>query len=179
MSEAFELETPRLFLRKVTMDSYDDIFRESVAEQMKFFGARTDKDLEVWVNRYEGGMTTFNKKFLIFHLIDKEAMINIGWCGYHTWYTDHDRAELGYVMENKAYRQRGLMGEALELIIRYGFEKMNLNRIEAFTFYENIASTKLLLRFGFQKEGVMREHYVANGIAEDSVIYSLLKSEFK
>lgn len=56
---------------------------------------------------------------------------------------------------------------------------MKLNRIEALIDENNIPSKKLLEHFGFNWEGVMRGHYLVNGIFEDSVLYSLLQSEYK
>jgi ribosomal-protein-alanine N-acetyltransferase len=43
----------------------------------------------------------------------------------------------------------------------------------------NDASIKLVHNFGFQREGYMREHYYREGIHEDSILYSLLKSDFE
>ncbi|MND70827.1 putative ribosomal N-acetyltransferase YdaF [compost metagenome] len=71
------------------------------------------------------------------------------------------------------------MTEALKPIIQYGFETMKLNRIEAFLSPDNIPSLKLVQKFGFTKEGHLREHYNKDNKLEDSAVYSLLKSEYK
>ena len=109
----------------------------------------------------------------------KKSGNNIGWCGYHLWYTEHQRAEIGYVMEDNNFRGKGLMTEAMRLIISYGFKEMNLNRIEALIEPNNTPSLKLAENFQFVKEGHMRDHYIKNGIAEDSLIYALLKKDYK
>jgi len=54
---------------------------------------------------------------------------------------------------------------------------LDLNRIEAITGSENIASVSLLQKFGFVYEGLLREHYKAGDNIEDSLMFSLLKSE--
>lgn len=59
-------------------------------------------------------------------------MNNIGWCGYHTWYIDHRRAEIGYAIRSDEYKAQGIMTEVMNAVLRYGFEVMNLHRIEAF-----------------------------------------------
>ena len=56
---------------------------------------------------------------------------------------------------------------------------MNLHRIEALAASYNIPSLKLLDKMNFKKEGVLREHYSVNDRMEDSVVFSLLKSEFR
>ena len=71
------------------------------------------------------------------------------------------------------------MTEALSEVIRYGFENMNLNRIQALIADRNIPSKKLLQRNGFSFEGTMREDYVVDGKSEDSNCYSLLKHEWQ
>lgn len=68
------------------------------------------------------------------------------------------------------------MTEAMETILKYGFDEMNLHRIEGYVAEYNTASIKLLEKFDFQKEGVMREHYFVDGKAENSVVYALLKT---
>ena len=108
-------------------------------------------------------------------MILKDEDVVIGWCGYHTWYTNHNRAELGYVMNDELYKGKGYMKEALRPIIQYGFGKMNLNRIEAYIAEDNIPSYKLLAANGFVKEGLLREHYFTKGRHEDSILYALLK----
>ena len=70
------------------------------------------------------------------------------------------------------------MTEALKEVIDYGFKKLNLHRIQAMVDDSNIPSVKLLNRFGFKKEGTMREDYVVDGKNEDSDCYSLLRYEW-
>jgi ribosomal-protein-alanine N-acetyltransferase len=143
-----------------------------------FYGTEQLDALALMVERFEKGLVTFNKSFLYMHLIHKDSKEVIGWCGYHTYYTDHDRAELGYVMEKEAYMGKGLMTEALEKVLEYGFHTMGLNRVEAFVGADNRPSLRLLEKFGFQKEGVLKGHYLVNGVYEDSWLFSLLKEKY-
>ena len=71
------------------------------------------------------------------------------------------------------------MKEALAAALLHGFTEMKLNRVEAFTGPENIASQKLLLGAGFTQEGVMKEHYFKDGKHHDSLVFGLLKKNFK
>lgn len=148
-------------------------------ELMDFFGLESVEAITREKEKFSLGLSTYNRTFANFHMIDKETGTIIGGCGFHTWAPDHRRAEIGYALDNDAYKQKGLMTEALHAILKYGFDEMNLHRIEALTDPENTASQKLLTNFGFVKEGVLREHYVVNGIPLNSVAYSLLKPEFK
>ncbi len=55
----------------------------------------------------------------------------MGTCGYHNWKREHFRAEAGYEL-GKDFWGEGYMKEALSAMLKYGFEFMGLNRIEAF-----------------------------------------------
>ncbi len=174
------LPTERLLLREMTPQVYDHVFNTYTDDELKFFyGLKTDEDLLQKKTTYKNGLTMFNKSFLYFQLLKKDTNENVGWCGYHTYYTQHARAELGYVLTAENEREKGLMKEALPQIIRYGFEKMNLHRIEAFVGPNNVPSLKLIEHIGFRKEGHLKEHYFKNGVAEDSILFGLLKAEYK
>ncbi|CKI12174.1 Putative ribosomal N-acetyltransferase YdaF [Streptococcus pneumoniae] len=56
---------------------------------------------------------------------------------------------------------------------------MQLIRIAAVVYVENKASQKLLNKAGFQEEGLLRKHMIQNGVAHDTILYSLLKEEWK
>ncbi|MFK7786620.1 MAG: GNAT family N-acetyltransferase [Crocinitomicaceae bacterium] len=170
------LYTKRLKLRLVTPEIYEKVFELPKTDIMDFFGISTDEELSEEKERLERGLQSFNKTFLYFQLIEKESDTVIGWCGYHTWYTQHDRAEIGYGLVSGQYMRKGIMTEALSSVIEYGFDEMNLHRIEAFASPTNVPSVKLLEAHNFQKEGVLKEHYLKDGIYEDSAVYGLIKT---
>jgi len=148
------LHTERLTLTLITPETLGYIFTHfSDAQLMEFLGLDSDKALERERYKHTNGLTTFNKKLLYFTLADNSTGKVIGYCGYHTWYTDHYRAEIFYGLHNDAYKQQGIMTEALSTVIPYGFNEMNLHRIEAMTATYNMASIRTLLKFGFVQKG--------------------------
>jgi ribosomal-protein-alanine N-acetyltransferase len=146
---------------------------------MRFYGFKDPKELAIQTERMEKGLSSFDKSYRYFHLLDPSSGNMMGWCGFHTWYTQHARAEIGYWITDESRRGEGLMTEAMKAILHYGFEVMRLHRMEAFIGPDNFPSLKLVQRFGFQKEGVLREHYQVDGRMEDSVAYGLLRHEFE
>lgn len=173
------LTTPRLLLRKITPEVFNHVFETFTnAEKMTFFGLETQEQLDEEQRKYDKGVSTFSKSFLYFQVMDQATEQVIGWCGYHTWYVDHNRAEIGYGISEK-FRRKGLMSEAMMTIIKYGFFEMKLHRIEAFISPENDASIAIADKFGFQHEGLLREHYKKDGVMEDSAVFSILKREFE
>lgn len=174
------IETERLILRPVTPEVYKSIISSNTDEEIKaFFGFTADEELTAEKEKFSKGLTTFNKSFLYFQLLDKNLKKLVGWCGYHSWYFIHYRAEIGYGLYEDIYKRKGLMKEALKPIIRYGFEAMQLNRIEAYIGPDNAASLQLAERIGFTREALLKEHYYTNGIIEDSVMYALLKKDYQ
>ena len=69
------------------------------------------------------------------------------------------------------------MREALKRVLDFGFGTMELNRIEALVFPENLPSHRLLQKLGFQREGVLREYEFVKEKFVDLTMYSLLRRE--
>ena len=174
-----DFHTERLVLRKMTAEDYLFILKTCTEEeQMHLLGFTSKEQLKKEQKRAEGGYTTFNKSFLVFQILPKSMSAVIGWCGFHTWYTDHDRAEVGYGLYSEEVKKKGYMTEALSFVLNYGFEEMGLQRIEGLVADYNIPSVRLLEKHGFVREGVLRKHYQVEGKMEDSTMYGLLKDEF-
>ena len=114
--------------------------------------------------------------FLIFKTDDKTLLggINIG----NVRRGVSQSASLGYWVGEK-YSRNGYMKEALKLLIPSLFVDLRLNRIEAATLEENIASKNLLKKIGFKKEGVLRKYLKINGTWRDHILYGLLENDFK
>ena len=114
--------------------------------------------------------------FLIFKTDDKILLggINIG----NVRRGVSQSASLGYWIGEK-YARNGYMKEALKLLIPSLFVDLRLNRIEAATLEENVASKNLLKKIGFKKEGVLRKYLKINGAWRDHILYGLLENDFK
>ena len=114
--------------------------------------------------------------FLIFKTDDKTLLggINIG----NVRRGVSQSASLGYWIGEK-HSRNGYMKEALKLLIPSLFIDLRLNRIEAATLEENIASKNLLKKIGFKKEGILRKYLKINGAWRDHILYGLLESDFK
>ena len=114
--------------------------------------------------------------FLIFKTDDKTLLggINVG----NVRRGVSQSASLGYWIGEK-HSRNGYMKEALKLLIPSLFVDLRLNRIEAATLEENIASKNLLKKIGFKKEGVLRKYLKINGTWRDHILYGLLENDFK
>jgi [ribosomal protein S5]-alanine N-acetyltransferase len=179
MTNQIEITTPRLILKSITPTLIHELFNSKSKEEIKSYFGFDDAGFEHYKDMHEKGMETHRISIFFFLLIEKESDLPIGECGFHTWTASHNRAEVFYNMRNDDYKRKGYMTEALEAVLKFGFTELKLHRIEALIADENEPSRRLLLRYGFSKEGTMREDYVVDGKNEDSDCYSLLKWEWE
>ena len=174
------LETERLYIRELSPEKYEHLFTNCTDKEIStYFAFKTAKELNEAKENFKKGFVTYFVSFMKFHLIDKYTGEIIGDCDFHTWIPTHRRAELGYKLYSDENKRKGFMKEALGAVLEYGFKHMNLYRIEALIADYNTPSKKLLLHYGFQREGVIRGHYIVDGINEDSVMLSLLLPEYQ
>jgi [ribosomal protein S5]-alanine N-acetyltransferase len=170
------LRTDRLVLREITKEDAEGIFACFSNENVtRFYGQETIeriKQAESFVDFFSNSYR--EKRGIRWGIERREAKGIIGTIGFNAWSPKHKRAEIGYEIHPSHWRN-GYTAEALSTVISYGFEKLDLNRIGAVVFTENEASNKLLLKAGFQKEGILREYMYQDGKAYDTYVYSLLK----
>jgi ribosomal-protein-alanine N-acetyltransferase len=97
----------------------------------------------------------------------------IGTIGYYRLKKEHHRGEIGYMLAPEHWRN-GIMQEALEVVVRCGFERIGFHSIEAITDPRNTASNRLLERGGFVREGLFKEDFFWDGQFLDSAVWSRL-----
>ena len=172
------LETERFLLRPIEASDAKEVFHYfSQDEVTKYYDLNTFKDIKEAKVLIENWQKKYHKKegFRWGIATKKENKI-IGSCGYHNWEKEHFKAEIGFEVTPEFWR-KGVMTEVLQSILRYGFEAMELNRIEALYDIENLASKKTLEKAGFVYEGVLRQSAFEKGHFCDAAICSLLKKE--
>ncbi|MCX5977802.1 MAG: GNAT family protein, partial [Coprothermobacterota bacterium] len=149
------LETVRLVLRALRMEDADFILKEWGDSVVTYY-MRDEDPLKTREQAEEmlRPLQTPEKMppFRWWGIEIKTEGCLIGACGYFRWDKRHHRAEIGYDLWPDYWGQ-GLMLEALKALINFGFEKMDLNRVEATTHTENQRSQRVLTKLGFQKEG--------------------------
>ena len=86
--------------------------------------------------------------------------------------------EMGYALL-PSERGKGYCTEAAKIMVDYLFLSKDMACIQATTDVGNVASQKVLEKAGFQKEGVMRKRFFLNGEWRDTVLFSILREEWK
>lgn len=174
------LETDRLILRQITKEDAEDILTYlSDKDVMKYYGLAPFHSVGEALDEILWYQSIFEKKTGMRWGITRKGQDKvIGSCGFLNLVQQHYRSEIGFELSKDNWGQ-GIASEALEAVIKYGFEQMNLQRIQALIEPPNLSSQKLVERKGFIKEGLLRNYEFTNGKFDDLLMYSLLKQDFE
>ena len=173
-------ETDRLILRKVAVHDLDDVFEFSsdpeVAHRMTWEKNDSKEEtlsnfLQPTVDGYKQGQSG------VWAIVCKKNKKVIGTCSLVAWSNEHEKAEIGYVL-NRKFWGTGIATEAVKEILKYAFGVLQLNRIEGGCDVDNIGSEKVMLKAGMSFEGVLRKNERIKGEFRDTKIFSILKSDF-
>ena len=177
------LHTKRLILREWQDGDAANILEifghESVVQ---YTSVEPYKSHEDGMRRVEGSRIFFHEKNLGFTwgICERETGKALGDIDF-TYKDKRDfRVQLGCCFAPHAWR-KGFASEALEEVIRYGFEDFPLfkvNRLEAGTDPRNISAQKLLERLGFKNEALLHDYYFERGKFVDQHIYGLLRDDW-
>lgn len=170
------LETDRLILRKVTLADAADIFAyasdEEVAKYVTWNVHKTIQDTERFIyfifSRYESNSPA------PWAIENKENGKVIGTIDYVMWQEEHKVAEVGYAL-SKDYWGKGIMSEALEAVKTFGFEHMDLVRIQAHCMAENIGSARVMEKAGLTYEGTKKKALLIKNRHRDLKGYAITK----
>jgi ribosomal-protein-alanine N-acetyltransferase len=172
------LETERLYLRRVVKEDLNEIFKlRSDKETMKYIPrplVKTEEDALAHIAMIDEKIE--NNEGINWAITLKNDPKLIGLIGHYRIKPEHFRAEIGYMLLPE-YHGKGIISEAIKETVKYGFEIMKLHSIEAVIDPENLASEKVLQKSGFVKEAHLKENEYYEGRFLDSVIYSILNKQ--
>jgi ribosomal-protein-alanine N-acetyltransferase len=179
------LETKRLILRQMTSEDGTDFFNyysdRQVTKHLDWYGPdsveHAQEVIQAWNDNYE-------KKIVIpWGIALKGSNKIIGTIPYIPIRGTFDWKPLfptsvGFEL-SRAYWNQGIMSEALQAVISYGFDKLGSHRIQAEVYPDNTASISLLKKFGFLEEGRLRKYlyHEENKVFNDVIVMALLKVE--
>jgi len=106
-----------------------------------------------------------------------EAQKVIGTIGLMWMQRENRSAEVGYSL-SRAYWNRGLMTEALREMLRFCFDTLCLNRVEAQHETDNPASGAVMRHAGMRREGLLRQRIYNKGRYVDVELYAILRSDY-
>src|SRR5215204_1336893 len=172
-----ELKTERLLLRRLERtDANEMFFLRSNENVLRYIGrepTKTIAEAEEFINKINKVIDE-NESILWGITFLNEPSTIIGTICLWNFKKEHYRGEVGYILHPDHWR-KGIMKEAINAIVDYGFTVLGLHSIEALLNPENIASSSVLESTGFIKEGHLKESFYFKGNFKDEAIYSRLK----
>ena len=176
MKECPTIETHRLLLNAPTAEDIDTIV--SVLNHKVYADNAvmipypyTAQSAQYWLQLAADAVA--NESGYIFAIRLKESPTIIGGIELSKNKSLH-KAEIGYWLDQK-YWNHGLMTEAVQAVLQFGFETIKLKKIYATHFDYNLASGKVMQKAGMTQEAILRCHTYKEGVYHDHVMYSLIK----
>lgn len=177
MSPDFQIVTPRLQLRLITLDEASQLVR----------CVRQSPSLHQWVDWCSQDFSGQDaERFIMatrlnwvkadaygFGVFDRKQQTLVGMVAINEFYHTFNMASLGYWIADH-YQQQGLGREALSALVEYCFSHLGLTRLEIVCDPANAPSQQLALACGGQQESLARNRYMFNGEPRDGIVYGLI-----
>ena len=177
-----EIETERLFLGEITVGDAEIILEHfSDGEMLKYmdFDVITTREAAEEIIRW--GKNLFVNGMGILWGIYKKDGVFIGTLNYEHTIEDDDNiytTEVTYDLARQ-YWGKGYMPEAIRSTLDYIFFEENINRIGTKVHVQNYRSASVLIKAGFQLEGISRDYWLLKGTMVDVMVFSMLKRDWQ
>ena len=171
-----KLETKRLILRKFEYKDIDDLYEYGKDEEVtKYVRFDTYKSIEDAQDRIDDLLVKYaQEEKYCWAIEEKESQKLIG--SIDLFDVASGEKEIGYLL-NKGYWNKGYATEAAKEVIKYGFEKLNLNKIWGHCVTVNIGSSRVMEKIGMIYQGISETKEV-KGIFYDVKQYMITKEEY-
>ncbi|MDN7228402.1 GNAT family N-acetyltransferase [Planococcus sp. N064] len=173
------LETERLGLVHIGQQYADSFYHIMSREDVtRYYGMDPLINVQEAAAVIESFQTLFeSKRGIRWGITLKENGEFIGTIGLNNLNVRAKKSEIGYEL-HPDYWRKGLMQEAVQAVLLYAFDHLDLVRMGAVTFPDNGASSRLLKKLGFMEEGKLRSYLYQGGQSHDALLFSLLKSDW-
>lgn len=175
------IETERLILRKFKISDDETMLKYWIAdkkiqslysEPVYTTKAEVDELLEKYINSYQ------KNDYYRWAIIEKNSGECIGQIAYFLVDSKNNFAEIEYCIGSD-FQCKGYATEATKAVIQYGFDKINLHKVQICTKTINKPSKRVIEKCGFTYEGTLRDYFYMDGEYVGRLYFSMLKSEFE
>jgi RimJ/RimL family protein N-acetyltransferase len=126
-----------------------------------------------WIGRYEEGWAGGSRAAFAIRGHDEGFL---GFAGFVDLDLEHREGEIGYMVAPAA-RGRGIAPRAVELLTGWGFDELDLIRLELRIDIQNPRSARVAERAGYQRDGVLRNVHFKEGLRCDLAVWSRLRED--
>ena len=176
-----EIETERLILRRFEYTDDEAMLKYWIADEkiqsLYSEPVYTTKEavkelLDKYISSYE------NDDYYRWAIIEKTTGECIGQIAYFLVDSKNHFAEIEYCIGSE-FQCNGFATEATKAVIAYGFDKMNLHKVQICTKTINLPSKRVIEKCGFTYEGTLRDYFYMNGEYVGRLYFSMLRNEYE
>jgi RimJ/RimL family protein N-acetyltransferase len=130
---------------------------------------------KAWFERY-----LEDRARAIFIAVSKKSGKPVGMIGLYNIDLMNHKAEIGSTMVGDPFMWgKGIAVEMVELLLRYAFEDLSLNRIYAYAIDFNLGSIRVKEKCGFQLEGTLNQDHYVNGKFHDVKLFGITRERWE
>lgn len=174
------IETERLILRRFSYSDCGDMLKywasdERVQKSYCEPVYSTEKEVNALLDKYIG--TYEHNDCYRWAMIEKKTGFCIGQIAFYLVDSSNHFAEIEYCV-GVDFQCRGYASEAAKAVIDYGFNKIQLHKVQICHRSNNMPSKKVIEKCGFSYEGALRDYFFIDGKYYDRLYYSILREEY-
>jgi ribosomal-protein-alanine N-acetyltransferase len=174
------IETERLILRRFEYTDDEAMLKYWIADEkiQSLYSEpiyTTKEAVKELLDKYIGSYE--REDYYRWAIIEKDSMECIGQIAYFLVDNKNHFAEIEYCI-GSSFQCKGYATEATKAVIRYGFEKINLHKVQICTKEINAASKRVIEKCGFIYEGTLRDYFYMDGEYTGRLYFSMLRNEF-
>ena len=173
------LRTERLTLRKLLTSDSADMYEYSKRSDVTKYLLWYEHESEMQTYDFLYGISEWYKhgEYYDWALTITESGKMIGTCGFTSFDFEHDRVEVGYVI-NPDFWGQGIATEAVSAVIEFAFEELDANRVEAHFIEGNNASLRVMEKCGMTFEGYLKQYMLIKGEYKNIGFAAVTKNNF-
>lgn len=175
------IETERCILRRIVPDDYKIMYENwaKYEEVCRYFPFNPVTDIEVYKDKVLRWSSNYESDSYFHWVIEwKESEELIGTINLGNVEESCFMSDTCYMLSPQ-YWGKGIMTEVLNAVLKYAFQEIELNRVQAEVFDGNEASACVLKKCGMQFEGIARQKYYKNERFIDTAQYAIIRSDFQ
>lgn len=174
------IETDRLVLRKFKYEDNQNMLKYWISDpniQFLYFEPiysnydEVKKLLDEYISSYE------DNDYYRWAIEEKDSSCCIGQIAFFLMDVDNHFAEIEYCVGSD-FQRNGYVTEATKAILDFGFNKVDLHKIQICHAEDNLVSKAIIDKCNFKYEGTLRDYFFVDGKYLDRSFYSILKKEY-